>query len=278
MTDTYRHIIPCLLALLLASCANEVEWPQAESGDGEGSFSLSLSAGGLNAEVETRADGDSWRTLTAGEAAAYQVTLSQGGSKRWGPKAFSDITERDRTQPARIGYVVSAESCSAEQAESANGGWGQPHYRGQSEPFEVKNGENTPVEVKCRMQNAGFCVVFDQSFTERFPTTYAVTTDDARSLQFNAGNAAVFSDDTLTDGQIAYYNMDADGQRTVSLIVTGADEWDRVRIEKVIRMEPGKLYRLFVRVGDEGGQVNLDITFDDEFDVQYEFVDVPIED
>ena len=117
------------------------------------------------------------------------------------------------------------------------------------------------------MQNAGFCVVFDKTFTDRFPTTYAVTTNDARSLRFDADNAAVFEDNTLQRGAIAYYNMEVDGKRTVSLIVTGANDWDRVRLEKDIVMEPGKLYRLLVRLGGENGKMGLSITYDSEFEL-----------
>ncbi len=264
MKQYTRHIILFMPLLLLASCVSEVDWPRDKEKSGEGSFSLSLSAGGLNAEVETRADGDKWRRLTDVEASGYQVTLTHAGETLWGPKAFGDVIDRDCTQPAGTGYVVSGGNCTAEEAES---GWGQPHYSGQSEPFEVKNGETTPVEVKCRMQNAGFCVVFDQTFTDRFPTTYAVTTNDARSLRFDNGNAAVFEDNTLQGGAIAYYNMEADGKRTVSLIVTGANDWDRVRLEKDIDMEPGKIYRLLVRVGGENGKMGLSITYDSEFEL-----------
>ena len=264
MTHTFRHITLFMPLLLLASCVSEVDWPRDKVTSGEGSFSLSLSAGGLNAEVETRADGDKWRKLTDVEASGYQVTLRHEGETLWGPKAFSEITDGDRTQLTGTGYVVSGGNCTAGEAED---GWGQPHYSGQSEPFEVKNGETTQVEVKCRMQNAGFCVVFDQTFTDRFPTTYAVTTNDARSLRFDNGNAAVFENNTLQSGAIAYYNMEADGKHTVPLIVTGANEWDRVRLEKDIIMEPGKIYRLLVRVGMDNGKIGLSITYDSEFDV-----------
>ena len=268
MTHIFKHIILFVPLLLLASCVSEMDWPRGEVKSGEGSFSLSLSAGGLNDEVETRSDGDKWRKLTDVEASGYQMTLTLAGETLWGPKAFGDITDRDCTQPAGTGYVVSGNNCTAEEAESANSGWGLPHYSGQSESFEVRDGQKTQVEVKCRMQNAGFCVVFDKTFTDRFPTTYAVTTNDARGLRFDDGNAAVFEGNTLQSGAIAYYNMDADGKHTVSLIVTGANEWDRVRLEKDLHMEPGKIYRLLVRVGGENGKVGLSITYDSEFELE----------
>ena len=262
MTHTFRHIILFMPLLLLASCVSEVDWPRDKVTSGEGSFSLSLSTGELNAEVETRSDGEkTYRTLTATEAAGYKVTLSHEGETLWGPKALREVSDRDRTQPQGSGYVVSAENCTAAEAQTD---WGQPRYKGESE-FEVNDGETTQVEVKCNMLNAGFCVVFDKSFTDRFPTTYAVTTNDERNLRFDAGNAAQFQDNTLQGGAIAYYNMDDDGKHTVALIVTGSDEWDRVRLVKDIVLESGKLYRLLVRVGEENGKIGLSITYDSDF-------------
>jgi len=244
---------------------SESDWPAGEFQQGR--FSLSMTTAGLNAQVETRGDDGSGRTLTDTEAASYLVILTKGDETVWGQKAFSEVTEKDCIQPVGSDYMVSAMSCLETEAESANEGWGQPRYSGQSAAFEVKKDETTSVQVNCSMQNAGFCVVFDQTFTDRFPTTYAVTTVDSRDLTFNADNAAVFTGNTLTGGKIAYYNVSSGSTLTVPLLVTGAKDWDHVRLQKSIVMEPGKIYRLIVRVGEDNGKMGVTISYDDEFDL-----------
>lgn len=265
MRYTFRHIIPCFLILLLVGCVSENDWPINSLR--QGSFSLNMVISGLNAEVETRADGVVFRALTSDEAANYMVTLSHDGEPIWAQKVFSQITLPERTQSVGKGYMVSAMSCAEEDIETANKGWGQPLYVGKSDPFEVKSKETTQVQVNCRLQNAGFCVVFDKTFTDRFPTTYAVTTNDARDLTFNYSNEAVFTGKTFNKGQIAYYKVGTDGTVNVPLLITGADGWDRVRLERFITLEAGKIFRLIIRLGETDGQMGVIITYDDEFEL-----------
>lgn len=253
MTHTFKHIIPCLLSLLLVSCVSEIDLPQ--TAEGQGMFALSLTASGLKTEVETRADEDSWQKLTATEAASYLITLIKDGEKVWGPKVFSSITQTDCTQPVGTGYVVSAESCTTTEAESANGGWGKRRYYGESS-FSITKDNTTDVHINCHIANAGLCVQFDESFTSYFTLGYSVTTDDGRALRF---------DENTTDNDVAYYNIPDGATHTVHLLVNASAGWDGIlHMERDLVMQPGRIYRLQVRKGAvETGTMGVTITTED---------------
>lgn len=263
MKQYILYIIPLLAVSLLIACTAEENGLPTNM---RGSFTLGLSTDSLAVEVTTRAG----RDLTDAEGHIFTVSLTQNGETIWENIPFADITEADCIQPVGDGYVVSAESCTYAEAESANDGWGQSRYYGQSVSFDIKSGENTEVTVDCHMANAGICVEFDESFTSYFTMGYSVTTDDSRTLRF----------DGTTSGRVAYYNISEGNTRVVHLLVNASAGWDgTLHIERDLVLTRGRVTRLHVRKGEPNeGQVDLGITFDDEFDVQYEFVDVPIED
>lgn len=254
MAQTFKHIIPCLLALLLVSCVSELDLPQ--NTEGQGMFALSLSASGLKTEVETRADEDSWQELTSTEAASYLITLIKDSKTLWGPKVFSSINQTDCTQPVGQGYVVSAENCTTAEAESANNGWGQRRYYGKSSSFSITKDETTDVRINCHIANAGLSVQFDESFTTYFTLGYSVTTDDSRGLRF---------DENTTDNDVAYYNIPEESTRTVHLLVNASAGWDGIlHLEHDLVMQPGRIYRLQVRKGTvETGTMGVTITTED---------------
>ena len=265
MKHRLLHIIPLLLSVvLLAACLSESEGP---TGLHRGSFVLSLSADSLSVEVTTRAA----RQLTDQEAADYCVTLTHGDETLWEQKVYSQITEADRTQPVGTGYKVSAENCTAAEAETDNSGWGRKRIWGESEPFEIKvSATPTLVTVPCQMVNAGLCVVFDASFTSRFPE-YAVTTGDLRALKFDAARGAVFdSQNRLQQGTIAYYNIGESGNRDIPLVISASAGWDgTVRLTRTLTLQAGRTYRVKVRLGEPepetGNIAGITITYDDVF-------------
>lgn len=246
------HIIPLLAALLLAACTAETELPTTA----RGTFDFGLATDGLSAEIVTRAA----HQLTDDEAAGFYVTLTQDEEIVWSHKAYNTITPADRTQPLGAGYVVMAEDITAEEAESNNSGWGARRYAGYSESFAIKSDETKHVTVPCKMANAGLCVVFDKSFTDYF-TEYAVTTDDLRSLKFNAANAAT---------TIAYYNTDAaTDTHTLPVIISASAGWDgTARLTRTLTLQTGKITRLNVKLNaeDPTGQIGITITINDYFE------------
>lgn len=254
MTQTFKHIIPCLLALLIVSCVSEFDLPKAA--DGQGMFALSLAAAGQGSNVQTRADEDSWQKLEPDEAASYRITLIQNNETIWGPKLFSSVSETDCTQPVGQNYVVSAENCTTEEAESANDGWGQRRYCGESSIFSITKDNTTDVRINCHIANAGLCVQFDESFTSFFTLGYSVTTDDSRGLRF---------DDKTPADRVAYYNIPEGSTRTVHLLVNASAGWDGIlHLEHDLVMQPGRTYCLQVRKGAvETGTMGVTITTED---------------
>ncbi len=116
------HIIPLLAALILAAYTAETEQPATA----RGTFDFGLATDGLSAEIVTREA----HQLTDDEAAGFYVTLTQDEEVVWSHKAYSTITQADRTQPLGEGYMVMAEDITAEEAESNNRGGGARRYAG----------------------------------------------------------------------------------------------------------------------------------------------------
>lgn len=238
------------MVLLLVSCVSEFDLPKAA--DEQGMFALSLTATGLKTEVETRADDESWQKLTSTEAASYLITLTKDSKTLWGPKVFSSITQTDCTQPVGTGYVVSAESCTATEAET---GWGKRRYYGKSS-FSITKNETTEVCINCHIANAGISVQFDESFTSFFTLGYSVTTDDSRGLRFDGETPAE---------RVAYYNVPEGSTRSVRLLVNASAGWDGIlHLEHDLVMQPGRTYCLHVRKGAvETGTMGVTITTED---------------
>lgn len=245
MKHQLLHILPLLLVIMLTGCVTEMDDLRPNSS--RGSFTLGLSTDSLAVEVETRAS----RDLTEAEQTMFAVSLVQNGEPVWSNIPFANITETDCTQPTGNGYVVSAENCTASEAETANDGWGQRRYWGQSATFSIRKDENTVVSVDCHMVNAGLSVQFDESFTSYFTLGYSVTTDDRRALRFDDNS-----------GQIAYYNINEGTTHNLHLLINASAGWDgTLHIERNIDLQPGRVYRLHIRKGmSETGNVDVIIT------------------
>ena len=254
MRQLFLHTLSSLfLGLMLTGCTTGMDEVQPTSS--HGSFTLGLSADSLAVEMETRAG----RDLTEAERQTFTISLIQNDNIIWSGIPYADITQTDCTQPVGEGYVVSAEDCSATEAESANSGWGRRRYRGQSATFSIRKDENTPVNVDCRMANAGLRVHFSESFATYFTQGYSVTTDDRRNLRFDA----------TTADDVAYYNTDTDTHtHTMQVIIAASAGWDgTVRLTRNITLQAGRITRLNVVYNEEGtsGQIGISITIDNEF-------------
>lgn len=250
MRHNLLHILTLLfVSVLLTGCVTEMDNLRPVSS--KGSFTLGLSTDTLAVEVETRAG----RDLTDAEKELFTVCLVQEDETIWSIP-FANISLADRTQPTGTGYVVSAESCTAAEAESANDGWGQRRYWGESKTFDIKANENTDVSVECRMANAGLCVDFEESFTSFFTEGYTVTIVDNRDLEFNKN----------TTGKVAYYNVGSDGTHNVRLLVNASAGWDGMlnTIDRTLSLRQGHTYCLHIRKGmPESGTMGVIITTED---------------
>ena len=261
MKKIYLSLLTLLSGMLLTGCMNE-DFSVAEK-NGKGTYALSLVREDVQDIVISR----------AGEQVAdgsynvndFKVKLSdKNGISIFQDKVYSELSAADRTLPVGTGYKIMVESCSQEEALTANDGWGQMRFTGET-TFEIKNNETTPLEVNCTLQNAGLMVVFDDSFTSKFPV-YAATTQDTRALVFKG----------TTTGKVACYNVEEENN-SISLKLTGsAGGWsDRIDIVKEVSIVKGKIMRLKVIYDDNSG--DLDIEFGTDNDMTDSDDDVTIQ-
>lgn len=261
MKKIYLSLLTLLSGMLLTGCMNE-DFSVAEK-NGKGTYALSLVREDVQDIVISR----------AGEQVAdgsynvndFKVKLSdKNGISIFQGKVYSELSAADRTLPVGTGYKIMVESCSLEEALTANDGWGQMRFTGET-TFDIKNNETTPLEVNCTLQNAGLMVVFDDSFTSKFPV-YAATTQDTRALVFKG----------TTTGKVACYNVEEENN-SISLKLTGsAGGWsDRIDIVKEVSIVKGKIMRLTVIYDDNSG--DLDIEFGTDNDMTDSDDDVTIQ-
>ena len=247
---------------LLASCMDEQEPFNTPSG--EGTFALSLNRGDIIVNAETRA------ALSATDAANYNIMVYQNDYELWSQKKkYSALTGSDYILGVGTGYSVFAESCTEEDAETSNNGWGSRRFAGRSESFAIEPSKQTEVTVNCTATNGGLCVVFDKSFTDEFGK-YEVNTTDVRHLTFNSENKATFDSTTKkrTGGAVAYYNMPPTDELDVELevVARGAKT-----VTKTVTLKTGKIIRFTVYgpnagTGDGTGGIDIIIDYDDDFD------------
>ena len=252
------HVALCIM--FCVGCVNE-EGLLKDGDTPTGSFSCLLNATEPQISVHTRA------TLSDEEAANYTVTLTQNNNILVGPKKYNLFTEGEHHQKVGSYYKLSAESCTLDEAET---GYGVARYIGTSEAFEIKKNENTEVTIPCSITNAGLCVIFDDSFTRLFTTTYTVKTDDTRSLKFTQENASSYNDKgEFVPGQIAYYNVESNGEKTVDVQINALGDKGKGQASTTVTLKRGYIKRLTVNSTpspDETGTIGgLTITIDEEF-------------
>jgi hypothetical protein len=250
MKKIYLSLLTLLSGMLLTGCMNE-DFSVAEK-NGKGTYALSLVREDVQDIVISR----------AGEQVAdgsynvndFKVKLSdKNGISIFQGKVYSELSAADRTLPVGTDYKIIVESCSQEEALTANDGWGQMRFTGET-TFEIKNNETTPLEVNCTLQNAGLMVVFDESFTSKFPV-YAATTQDTRALVFKG----------TTTGKVACYNVEEENN-SISLKLTGsAGGWsDRINLVKEVSIVKGKIMRLAVIYDDNSGDLDIEFGTDND--------------
>lgn len=247
MKKTYILIIAILCGILQTACTSE----DFSAQDGQGKFALSI----LTADVETE-DMPVGRSTTTFNVQDFKVSLTDNqGIALITDKTYSELSDGDRTLPSGTGYQISVESCDAEEALTVNDGWGQARFVGNA-TFDIVSDETTPVAVECIMENAGLMVLFDETFTTKFPT-YAATTQDARTLVFKSSNV----------GSVGYYALES-ATDVVSLRLTGsAGGWsDRIDKTQNVAITKGKITRLTVNYDENSGDIDIEFGTDTDMD------------
>ena len=203
----------------------------------KGELVLKLKAGDVKTEIITRS------TLDI-DINSFKINLSENdGTPLFVNKLYGELNETDCTLPAESGYQITAESCSQDESVTQNGGYGYPRFVGEA-TFNITPRQETHVNIKCTMVNAGLQISFDKTFLDKFPT-HAITTQDTRALVFNKNNA----------DKIGYYEVNAN--KSLKLRLTGsAGGWeDRLDTIKEIILEKGKIKRLLITYTDNSTRV-----------------------
>ena len=184
----------------------------------------------------------------------FNVSLSRGNEPIFSNKKYGDIAGTAITCSASPDYVLTAESCTETEAESANQGWGQARVSGK-EPFDVVANESKTVTVNCGLANSSVSVDFSDYVTSMY-TSYSIELHaiDATSRTFT------FDKNNYTF-KTAYFNVGESG-RVLAYTVTLPSLKDPYTGK--LTLEPSKSYTLSVKVGGEGSTATatLDITVD----------------
>ena len=237
------YILSLMGLFSFAACTNE-ESPLLSEGTGEIRFSV---VDTTEIEITTRAS-------YYFDVNKFNVSLSRGSEQIFSNKKYGDLAGKTFTYSASPDYVLTAESCTEAEAESANQGWGQARVSGK-ESFAIVKDESKTVTVNCGVVNSSVSVKFSDYITSMF-TTYSIelhaTDATSRTFTFDKSNYTF---------KTAYFNVGESGRKvayTVSLPsfknpYTGT-----------LTLEPSKSYNLSVKVEGEGtnATVTLNVTAD----------------
>ncbi len=249
----FKHFHLSLAGLLyvavtvLSSCANEMD-PFAigqKTGEGTGTFEVSLEGNSV-----TRAT----TKVSEAEAKKFLITIYKGEDVFTPATPLGELSNRLN---AGYGYSLYAQSCTEEDAESANEGWGKRRYEGKSQPFAVIAGETTKVSIPCKVANGGISAYFDKTVTDNF-TDYSITiTEGTREIVFDASNSDKKNGEVIDKGAVAYFNIPEAG-RTVSYTVKVGS------VTKTLTQELAVAQIRRLSVAYKSGSFTLEINVNDE--------------
>lgn len=237
------YILSLMGLLSFAACTNE-ENPSLSEETGEIRFSV---VDTTEVEITTKA------TLKF-DVNEFNVSLSRGNESIFSNRKYKDIAGSVMTCSVSPDYVLTAESCTEAEAESANQGWGQARATGK-ESFAVAANESKTVTVNCGLANSSVSVDFSDYITSMY-TSYSIelhaTDATSRTFTFDKSNYTF---------KTAYFNV-SESKRELAYTVTLPS------FEKpytgTLTLEPSKSYKLSVKVKGEGtnATVTLNVTAD----------------
>lgn len=238
MNKQILYILSLMGLLSFAACTNEEE-PALSEGTGEIRFSVVDTTA---VEITTKASLDF-------DVNKFKVSLSHGDdpASTW---IYGDIAGTTITRSAGSGYLLTAESCTEAEAESANNGWGKARVYGE-ETFDIVANKTTDVTVSCGLANSSVEVEFSDYITSTF-NEYSITIDpDGRNLTFDERNHGF---------KTAYFNVD-ESQKLMYAVTLPYFEKPYTG---TLTLEPSKSHKLSVKKegDDTGTTVTLSITVD----------------
>lgn len=237
------YILPLMGLLSFAACSNE-ENPLLSEKTGEIRFSV---VDATEVEITTKA------TLKF-DVNEFNVSLSRGNESIFSNRKYKDIAGSVMACSVSPDYVLTAESCTEAEAESANQGWGQARATGK-ESFAVAANESKTVTVSCGLANSSVSVDFSDYITSMY-TSYSIelhaTDATSRTFTFDKSNYTF---------KTAYFNVGESG-RKLDYTVTLPSFTEPYT--GTLTLEPSKSYKLSVKVKGEGtnATVTLNVTAD----------------
>ncbi len=243
MHKQIRYILSLMGLLSFAACSNEENLLLSEE-TGEIRFSV---VDTTEVEITTKA-------TFKFDVNEFNVSLSRGNESIFSNRKYKDIAGSVMACSVSPDYVLTAESCTEAEAESANQGWGQARATGK-ESFAVAANESKTVTVSCGLANSLVSVDFSDYITSMY-TSYSIelhaTDATSRTFTFDKSNYTF---------KTAYFNV-SESKRELAYTVTLPS------FEKpytgTLTLEPSKSYKLSVKVKGEGtnATVTLNVTAD----------------
>lgn len=225
------YILSLMGLLSFAACTNE-ENPLLSEETGEIRFSV---VDTTEVEITTKAS----HSFNVDE---FKVSLSRGNESIFSNKKYGDIAGSVITCSASSDYMLTAESCTETEAESANQGWGQARATGKEE-FTVAANESKTVTVNCGLANSSVSVDFSDYITSMF-SNYSIeihaTDVPNRTFTFYEKNYQF---------KTAYFNVN-ESVRELTYTVTLPSPYKVY--SGTLEIVPSKPYKLSVKVGGEG--------------------------
>lgn len=250
---TYLYIAFIVATSLLIGCNGEQE-PSVPM-EGTGRIALHVSSDGM---MQTRSE---QKELTDAQKNQFTVSIYRGTALLVS-KIFSQLTEEDLTVPSGSGYMVTAESCSLEEAED---GFGKIRLLGTSPSLTVTEGQTSTANVHCTPANAGVNVVTTDNFNALYSAYVMKVRLGERELTFTPQNAST----------IGYYNVPAEGATlSYSLTATRKAGGNPATLISTVQLQVGKITQLKLNTTSKG-TITLGITYDDEFHTEH--IDINID-
>lgn len=243
MNKQILYILSLMGLLSFAACTNE-ENPSLSEETGEIRFSV---VDTTEVEITTKA------TLKF-DVNEFNVSLSRGNESIFSNRKYKDIAGSSITCSVSPDYVLTAESCTEAEAESANQGWGQARATGK-ESFAVAANESKTVTVNCGLANSSVSVDFSDYITSMY-TSYSIelhaTDATSRTFTFDKSNYTF---------KTAYFNVGESGRVLAYTVTLPSFEKPYTG---TLTLEPSKSYKLSVKVKGEGtnATVTLNVTAD----------------
>lgn len=230
MNKQILYILSLMGLLSFAACTNE-ENPLLSEETGEIRFSV---VDTTEVEITTKAS----LNFNVDE---FKVSLSRRDEPIF-TNTYGNIKGSTINCSASPDYVLTVESCTEAEAESANQGWGQARATGKEE-FAVAANESKTVTVNCGLANSSVSVDFSDYITSMF-SNYSIeihaTDATSRTFTFNETNYQF---------KTAYYNVGESGRKldyTVTLPSL------KKPYTGTLTLEPSKSYKLSVKAEGEG--------------------------